>query len=151
MAGRSLNKAQIIGNAGKDAELRYTNNGKAVARFSVATSDSWKDQSGNLQERTVWHNIVAWDKLGEICANYVKKGTKVYIEGRIENRQYDDKDGVKKNISEIIATDMILLSGGPNSAERGGNSYAQTSAPAASAPVPQPEFDQSIPDADLPF
>ncbi|MBS1904180.1 MAG: single-stranded DNA-binding protein [Bacteroidetes bacterium] len=147
---KSLNKAQIIGNAGKDAELRYTNNGKAVARFSVATSDSWKDQGGNMQERTVWHNIVAWDKLGEICANYVKKGTKVYIEGRIENRQYDDKDGVKKNISEIIATDMILLSGNPGERNGSGGSYSQSS-PAVGSPMPQPDFDQSIPDADLPF
>lgn len=151
---KSLNKAQIIGNAGKDAELRYTPSGKAVAHFTVATSDSWKDQGGNLQEKTVWHNIVAWDKLGEICANYVKKGTKVYIEGRIENRSYDDKDGVKKYTSEIVATNMILLSGGPNSGERsgGGNSsYAQSAPAEVASGGGQPDFDQSISDADLPF
>lgn len=147
---KSLNKAQIIGNAGKDAELRYTPSGKAVAHFTVATSDSWKDQSGTLQEKTIWHNIVAWDKLGEICANYVKKGTKVYLEGRIENRSYDDKDGVKKYTSEIVATNMILLSGSPNSGDRSGG-YSQSSGASNGSPVPQPDFDQSIPDADLPF
>src|SRR5579864_4287188 len=96
MAGRSLNKACILGNAGKDAEIRYTNNGKAVATFSIATNESWKDQSGTLQERTTWHNIVAWERMAEICGNYVKKGKQLYVEGRIQNRQYDDKDGVKK-------------------------------------------------------
>ncbi len=149
---KSLNKAQIIGNAGKDAELRYTNTGKGVAQFTVATSDSWKDQSGTLQEKTIWHNVVAWDKLGEICANYVKKGTKVYIEGRIENRSYEDKDGVKKYTSEIVATNMILLSGNPGSGggDRPG-SYGQSAPVERGAAVVQSDFDQSIPDADLPF
>ncbi len=148
---KSLNKAQIIGNAGKDAELRYTNTGKAVARFSVATSDSWKDQSGTMQERTTWHNVVAWDKLGEICNNYVKKGTKVYIEGRIDNRTYDDKDGVKKNISEIIATDLILLSGGPSSGGERSSQGSYNQSGSAPMPVSEPDYDQSVSDADLPF
>ncbi|HET9137182.1 MAG TPA: single-stranded DNA-binding protein, partial [Candidatus Kapabacteria bacterium] len=140
------------GNAGKDAELRYTNTGKATARFSVATTDSWKDQSGATQERTVWHNVVAWDKLAEICANYIKKGTKVYIEGRIDNRSYDDKDGVKKYTSEIVVTDMLLLGGNPNSGDRGGNSYSSGgSASPSSSQIPTPEFDQVVPDSDLPF
>lgn len=120
---KSLNKAQLIGNAGKDAEVRYTGTGKAVASFSVATTDSWKDKaSGQLQERTEWHNIVAWDRLAEICGEYVKKGTKVYIEGRIQNRSYDDKDGNKRYISEIVANDLLLLSGRP---EGGGGGYDQ--------------------------
>ena len=152
MAGRSLNKACILGNAGKDAEIRYTNNGKAVASFSVATSESWKDQSGAMQERTTWHNIVAWERLAEICGNYVKKGKQVYIEGRIQNRSYDDKDGVKKYISEIVATDLILLGGGDRGSENGERSYGgspqHTSEP-MTAPVG--EFDQNVPDADLPF
>lgn len=122
---KSLNKAQLIGNAGKDAEVRYTGTGKAVASFSVATTDSWKDKaSGQLQERTEWHNIVAWDRLAEICGEYVKKGTKVYIEGRIQNRSYDDKDGNKRYISEIVASDLLLLSGRP---EGGGGGYDQGS------------------------
>ena len=151
MAVKSLNKAQIIGNAGKDAELRYTNTGKATARFSVATTDSWKDQSGATQERTVWHNVVAWDKLAEICANYIKKGTKVYIEGRIDNRSYDDKDGVKKYTSEIVASDMILLGGNPQGGGDRSNSYASGASSPSAAPIPSQEFDQSVPDSDLPF
>ena len=154
MAGRSLNKATLIGHAGKDAEISYTNSGKAVAKFSLATSVVSKDQSGATQERTVWHNIVAWERLAEICGNYVKKGKQVYIEGRIDNRSYDDKDGVKKYISEIIANDLILLGGGDRPASSNGErSYGgapqsqRASDPMASAG----EFDQAIPEADLPF
>ena len=154
MAGRSLNKATILGHAGKDAEVRYTNNGKAVATFSVATTDSWKDQAGALQEKTTWHNIVAWGGLAEVCGNYVKKGKQIYAEGRIENRSYDDKDGVKKYISEIILSDMILLGGGDRagSSSNGERSYGgspQHSPEPMAAPAG--EFDQSVPDADLPF
>ena len=156
MAGRSLNKACILGNAGKDAEIRYTNNGKAVATFSIATSESWKDQSGAMQERTTWHNIVAWERLAEICGNYVKKGKQLYIEGRIQNRSYDDKDGVKKYISEIVATDLILLGGGDkgSGSENGERSNSGTPHPQhASEPMAAAanDFDQSVPDADLPF
>jgi single-strand DNA-binding protein len=127
---KSLNKAQVIGNAGKDAEVRYTGTGKAVASFSVATTDSWKDKtSGQMQERTEWHNIVAWDRLAEICGEYVKKGTRVYIEGKIQNRSYDDKDGNKRYISEIVAHDMMLLDGRRQEGG-GGGGYDQNSAPA---------------------
>lgn len=150
MAGRSLNKACLLGNAGKDTELRYTNNGKAVASFSLATSESWRDQSGTNQERTTWHNIVAWDKLAEICNQYVKKGTKVYLEGRIQNRSYDDKDGNKRYISEIVATDLILLgSGGGGERSSSNHEFSATAAGATHEPA-HAEFDQ-LPDSDLPF
>jgi single-strand DNA-binding protein len=100
----------LIGNLGKDPELRYTTSGVAVATFSLATNESWKDQDGNLQERTEWHNIVAWKKLAEICGEWLKKGKKVYIEGRIQTRSYDDKNtGTKKYITEIVADNMIML------------------------------------------
>jgi single-strand DNA-binding protein len=112
MAGKSLNKVMLIGNLGKDPELRYTANGTPVASFSIATSDSWKDLEGNLTERTEWHNIVAWRKLAEICGEWLKKGQKVYIEGSIRNRSYDDKNGVKRYVTEIIADDLIMLGGG---------------------------------------
>jgi single-strand DNA-binding protein len=153
MAGRSLNKAILLGHAGKDAELRYTNNGKAVATFSIATSESWRDASGSTQERTTWHNIVAWDKLAEVCGNYVKKGKQLYIEGRIQNRSYDDKDGNKKYISEIVITDMILLGGsGDRGGTSNGGSYSQsTSSEMHPSTIPEPSFDQSVPDSDLPF
>jgi single-strand DNA-binding protein len=112
MAGRSLNKIMLIGNLGKDPELRYTPNGTAVATFSIATSDSWKDAEGKLTERTEWHNIVTWRKLAEVSAQYLKKGQKVYIEGSLRNRNYDDKNGVKRYVTEIIADNLIMLGTG---------------------------------------
>jgi single-strand DNA-binding protein len=163
MAGKSLNKVMLIGNAGKDTEIRYTGNGKAVASFSLATGATWNDKaSGQMQERTDWHNIVAWDRLAEICGQYVKKGKRIYVEGRIQTRSYDDKDGVKKYVTEIVASDMILLDGG---GQAGGNSegfnnapaktYARPAAAAASGPAPAPVPDYEPMDAppadDLPF
>lgn len=110
MAGKSLNKVTLIGNLGKDPELRYTNSGVPVATFSVATNETWKDQEGNVQERTEWHNIVAWQKLAEICGEWLKKGSKVYIEGRLQTRSWDDKNtGQKRYMTEIVANDMIML------------------------------------------
>ncbi len=108
---KSLNKVMLIGNLGRDPELRYTTSGVAVTTFTIATNESWKDQDGNLQERTEWHNIVAWRKLAEICGEWLKKGKKVYIEGRLQTRSYDDKNGVKKYVTEIVADDMIMLDG----------------------------------------
>jgi single-strand DNA-binding protein len=126
MAGKSLNKATLIGNLGKDPELRYTNSGVPVATFSIATNEQWKDSDGNTQERTEWHNIVAWQKLAEICAEYLKKGSKVYIEGRIQTRSWDDKNtGQKRYMTEIVANDMIMLdSKGANA--RGGTTEPHT-------------------------
>ncbi len=106
---RSLNKVALIGNVGKDPELRYTSGGVAVANFSVATNEKWKDPDGNTQERTVWHNIVAWRKLGEICGEWLKKGRRVYIEGKLQYRTYDDKNGIKRYVTEVVAQDMIML------------------------------------------
>jgi single-strand DNA-binding protein len=125
---RSLNRVMLIGNLGKDPELRYTTSGVAVATFSIATNESWKDQDGNQQERTEWHNIVAWKKLAEICAEWLKKGKKVYIEGRIQTRSYDDKNtGAKKYITEIVAENMIMLD------SKGSDASAGSSAPMAEA------------------
>jgi single-strand DNA-binding protein len=112
---KSLNKVMLIGNLGKDPELRYTASGVAVATFSIATNESWKDQDGNAQERTEWHNIVAWRKLAEICGEWLKKGKKVYIEGRLQTRSYDDKNtGQKRYITEIVADNMIMLDTRPS-------------------------------------
>ncbi len=142
---KSLNKAMLIGNLGKDPELRYTPSGVAVATFSVATNESWKDQDGNLQERTEWHNIVAWRKLAEICGEYLKKGKKVFIEGRIQTRSYDDKNtGAKKYITEIVADNLIMLDG------RGNASEGPSSSPSASADVAEPGTGGAK-DDDLPF
>ncbi len=139
---KSLNKVQLIGNLGKDPEMRYTSSGIAVATFSVATSDSWKGQDGNMQERTEWHNIVAWRKLAEICGEWLKKGKKVYIEGKLQTRSYE-KDGVKKYITEIVAENLIMLDGGGKGTQ--GAPPADTDAsPNVSDAVPEK-------DDDLPF
>jgi single-strand DNA-binding protein len=124
---RSLNKVMLIGNLGKDPELRYTPSGVAVATFTVATNESWKDQDGNMQERTEWHNIVAWRKLAEVCGEWLKKGKKVYVEGRIQTRSYDDKNtGAKKYMTEIVLDSMIMLDG-----RGGGEAPSQPTAVAA--------------------
>lgn len=175
---RSLNKAQVIGHVGKDAEVRYTGTGTPVATFSVATTESWKDKaSGQMQERTEWHNIVAWSRLAEICGEYVKKGRRVYIEGRIQNRSYDDKDGNKRYTSEIVASDMMLLDGGGQRGGDNGGGYASggggydqspsygggnsgggnsgggfnTRSNSASSSAPMHEFEPAGSDDDLPF
>jgi single-strand DNA-binding protein len=108
---KSLNKVMLIGNLGGDPELRYTSSGVAVANFNIATSMKWTDPDGNAQEKTEWHTIVAWRKLAEICGEYLKKGRRVYIEGRLQTRSWDDKNGVKHWKTEIIADDMIMLDG----------------------------------------
>jgi len=136
---KSLNKAQLIGNLGKDPELKYTSAGVAVATFSIATSDSWKDQEGNVQERTEWHNIVAWRKLAEICGEWLKKGKRVYIEGRLQTRNYE-KDGVKRYITEIVADQLIMLDGGGQRSTNGGGGTSEADA-ASPETVPAKEDD----------
>lgn len=106
---RSVNKVILIGNLGKDPELRYAPSGSAVANFSLATSEQWKDQEGNPQERTSWHNIVVWGKLAEIASEYLKKGRKVYVEGRIQYRDYEGKDGNKRYVTEVVVNDLVML------------------------------------------
>jgi single-strand DNA-binding protein len=134
---KSLNKVMLIGNLGKDPELRYTTSGVAVATFTLATNESWKDQDGNTQERTEWHNIVAWRKLAEICGEWLKKGKKVYIEGRIQNRSYDDKNsGAKRYITEIVADSMIMLDSRGSSSEGTTSPVSQTVAPAVEDDLP---------------
>src|SRR3989339_1491567 len=105
-----LNKAMIIGRLGRDPEIRYTPGGVAVANFSVATSEEWKDKESNeKKERTEWHRIVAFGKLGEICGEYLSKGKQIYVEGRIQTRSWEDKDGNKKYTTEIVASDVQFL------------------------------------------
>jgi len=116
MAG--INKVIIVGNLGKDPEVTYVPSGAAVAKFSVATSETWKDKtSGEKKERTEWHRIVAWDKLGEICGKYLSKGRQVYVEGKLQTHSYDDKEGVKRYVTEIIAQDVQFLGGKGDSSD----------------------------------
>ena len=105
----SVNKVILIGNLGADPELKYTPNGAAVANLSLATIDTWKDNDGNKQERTEWHRVIVWKKLAEITAEYLKKGSKVYFEGRLQTRSWEDKDGVKRYTTEVGADNMVML------------------------------------------
>lgn len=109
---KSVNKVILIGNLGKDPEVKYTPSGTAVANFSLATNERYKDKDGQWQDRTEWHNIVAWQKLAEIVGEYLKKGSKAYIEGRLQTSSWEDKQsGEKKYRTEIIAQDLVLLGG----------------------------------------
>jgi single-strand DNA-binding protein len=129
---RSVNKVILIGNLGKDPELRYAPSGAAVASFSLATSEQWKDQEGNPQERTSWHNIVVWNKLAEIAAEYLKKGAKVYVEGRIQYRDYEAKDGNKRYVTEIVATELVMLGSRQDAGGKEEQASSESSAPAVS-------------------
>jgi len=140
-----INKVMLIGRLGQDPEVRYTPDGTAVANFSIATSEEWKDKnSGEKRERTEWHRIVAWRRLGEICGEYLSKGRQVYIEGRIQTRSWEDKDGNKRYTTEIIASDVQFL-GGRDSATAGGPSAG---APDTGGQGPSPQGPQ---DDDIPF
>ena len=164
----SLNKVQIIGNLGRDPEVRYTPNGNAVCNVSVATTRQWKNkESGDKQEETEWHRVVFYDRLAEIAGEYVKKGRPIYVEGRLKYGKFTNKDGVEQNTCDIIATEMQLLGsregmGGPGGDEGGGGGgYSRPSAPpqrqaaaAPRAPAPAPSrpssgFDDM--DDDIPF
>ena len=137
MAQRSLNKVLLLGNIGRDPEVRYTASGKAVATFTLATSQRWRDQDGNDQERTEWHRIVAWGRLGEICGEYLSKGKQIFIEGRIQSREWEDQDGNKRTTVEVIANDMIMLGGGSYSSNR--DVDETTSKPSSRQPRSQAE------------
>src|SRR5437016_9502116 len=122
---KSLNKVMLIGNLGKDPEVKFTPGGTAVAKFSLATNERFKDKAGEWQDRTEWHNIVAWQRLAEIVGEYVKKGSKIYIEGRLQTSSWEDKQsGEKKYRTEIIVQELVLLSGrGESSGSSGGEDF----------------------------
>ena len=120
----SVNKVILVGNLGKDPELRYTPSGTAVATFSLATSETYKDRDGNKQTKTEWHNIVVWRQLAEICGKYLHKGKQIYVEGKIQNRSYDDRDGNKRYISEVVMNEMQMLGSRDDNQQGGGGGYA---------------------------
>jgi single-strand DNA-binding protein len=134
---RGINKVILVGNLGKDPEQRFMPNGKAVANFSIATSEAWKDkQTGDQKEKTEWHNIVMFDRLAEIAAEYLTKGSSVYVEGKLQTRKWQDKDGKDRYTTEIVAHEMQMLGGGKQKAE----------APKAARPIAtEPAFDDEIP------
>lgn len=142
MAG--VNKVILVGCLGRDPEVRYTKSGQAVASFSLATSERWTGKDGNKEEKTEWHRITAWGKLGEICGEYLSKGKQVYIEGRLQTREWEDKDNNKRQTTEIVANNMTMLgqAGGSQGASQGGSSGGYSGSAGG--------FDD-LEDSDIPF
>jgi single-strand DNA-binding protein len=140
MAG--INKVILVGRLGRDPEIRYTPSGAAVANFTIATSEEWNDkETGQKQERTEWHRIVAWRRLGEICGEYLRKGSQIYIEGKLQTRSWEDRDGNKRYTTEIVAQNMQML----GSANRGAKTTDQVD---PGFPVEEPI---TVPEDDIPF
>jgi len=168
MASKGVNKVILVGNLGQDPEVRYMANGNAVANISIATSESWKDQQGQQQEKTEWHRVVMYRKLGEIAGEYLKKGSQVYIEGKLQTRKWQDQQGNDKYSTEIIADKMQMLGGNKDGAHVNNpqqhntqqrqpnqrnhkNQYGSAKSPEqmkAAGQMPEPDFDF---DDDVPF
>ena len=145
MSGKSVNKVILIGNLGKDPEMKFTQGGMPVAKFTLATNERQKDKDGQWQDRTEWHNLVAFQRTAEIVGEYLKKGRQVYIEGSLRTGSWDDKEtGKKMYKTEILVNDLVLLGGGRG--EGGGGEHAGSSR-GASAPSGGNNFDQSVPEA----
>ena len=149
---KGVNKVFLLGNVGKDPEIRSTAGGMTVASFTLATADRRKDAQGNWSDSTEWHNLVAFQRTAEIVRDYVKKGTQLFIEGKIQTRSWDDKEsGAKKYRTEILVNELSLL-GKPGGGGEGGGSYSKSSSAGHSAPSGPPDFaDQGITDDDIPF
>ena len=158
MAGKSLNRVQLICNLGKDPEVKYTPQGTPVAKLTIATNERYKDKEGQWQDRTEWHNVVLWQRLAEIAGEYLKKGGKVYIEGRLQTRSWDDKQtGQKKYMTEVVGSDLILLGGrGEGAGDSGGGSRGASAGGGNNFDQRTPEPEQAaasspISDEDIPF
>jgi single-strand DNA-binding protein len=146
---KSVNKVILVGNVGKDPEVKYTPNGVALAKFSLATNERFKDKSGEWQDRTEWHNVLAWERLAEIVGEYVHKGAKLYVEGRLQTSSWEDRQsGEKKYRTEIVARDLILL----GDANGHGNGRPVQERQSAREQTHDEEYAQSqITDEDIPF
>ena len=143
----SVNKVILVGNLGRDAELRYTPAGAAVATLNMATTEVWNDKNGQRQEKTEWHRVVLWGKPAESLTEYLTKGKQIYVEGRLQTRQWDDKDGNKRYTTEIRGDKVVLLGGGGGRGapvDRGGDAGGHTAAPGPESPDP-------LTDDDIPF
>jgi single-strand DNA-binding protein len=152
---KGVNKVMLLGNVGKDPEIRTTAGGMTVASFSLATADRAKDAQGNWTDKTEWHNLVCFQRTAEVVRDYVKKGSQIFVEGKIQTRSWDDKtSGEKKYKTEILVNELSLLGGGPGRGEGGGSSggYSKSSSSSSSAAVPSNDYaDQGITDEDIPF
>jgi single-strand DNA-binding protein len=151
---KSVNKVILVGRLGRDPELKYTASGTPFCRFSMATDDSWNDKgTGERQERTEWHSIVAWDRLAEICNQYLTKGKLVYIEGSLQTREWDDQEGNKRKTTEVRARDMVMLSSGSGESSTAGAGAPRrtVSAEASSSSAGAAPMSSAITDDDIPF
>lgn len=153
---KSVNKVILVGNLGKDPEIKYTPSGSAVAKFSIATSYRYKDKNEQWQDQTEWHNVVAWARLAEIAGEYLKKGSKVYVEGRLQTRSWDDKNtNQKRYITEVVVNDLVLLGGRGEAAGDDGGRARGSSNSNFDQRVPEPEHANAtagpITDEDIPF
>src|ERR1700704_2240287 len=151
----SVNKVILVGNLGRDAELRYTPGGAAVATINMATTEVWNDKAGQRQEKTEWHRVVLWGKTAESLKEYLTKGKQIYVEGRLQTRQWDDKDGNKRYTTEIRGDRVVLLGGGgrgqsSGGGERGGGERGGSSGGHAPSSGPEPS-EQPLTDDDIPF
>jgi single-strand DNA-binding protein len=160
MAGKSVNKVILIGNLGKDPEVKYTPQGTAVAKLTVATNERYKDKEGQWQDRTEWHNVVLWQRLAEIAGEYLKKGSKVYIEGKLQTRSWEDKQtNQKRYMTEVVGNDLVLLGGrGEGAGESGGHSRGASAGGGNNFDQRLPEHEPAavaastpISDEDIPF
>ena len=134
MAGKSLNKAMIIGNLGRDPEVRYLQSGQAVVNFTVATNERYQDKEGEWQEKAEWHRVVIFGKQAEVAGKYLNKGSRVYIEGRLQTRDWEDKDGQKRYTTEIVCRNMIMLGGRGEPAPDADEEPAPDTSPSTAAP-----------------
>lgn len=152
----SVNKVILLGRLGNNPEIRYTPNGQAVANFNIATSESWNDKSGQKQERTEWHRIVVWAKLAELCGQYLSKGRQVFIEGRLQTRQWDDKEGNKRYTTEIVATTVQFIGSsagagaGAGAGQYAGNQDQMSPPPGGGGAAPE-MADAAFNEDDIPF
>ena len=157
---KSVNKVILIGNLGKDPEVKYTPSGMAVANFTLATNERYKDKEGNWQDKTEWHNLVAFQRTAEIVGEYLKKGRSVYVEGKLQTRSWDDKEsGQKKYRTEILVNDVVLLGGREGGEGGGGGSYSRGAQKSSGFDQSGPDYDNApaaphpteVTDEDIPF
>jgi len=147
----SVNKVILVGNLGRDAEVRYTPGGAAVARFSIATTEVWNDKSGQRQERTEWHNIDLWGKQAESLSEYLVKGKQVYIEGRLQTDEYTDKEGQKKKSTKVRCERVVLLGGGGGGRSSGGGAMDRGERGGGASTASHDEASEPLTDDDIPF